>query len=775
MRHVGTVALVALTLGVGCGGEMVSERSSVAAEMERRVRQQLHRRGRARVLVNLAVGRGQSISSSQQRVLSALGHDFRSTFLYQHAPAVAGVLREGGIERLLALPGVASVQIDEPGRGHLAQAVPALQANAVHTSYGWTGKGVRVAVLDSGIDTDHPDLMDDLVAQQCFNSCPPGGTVQGPSAEDDHGHGTATSGIITSKGTISAVGFAPDAEIVAVKVLDGSITGSPSQWVAGLDWVLTNLSTLKVDIVNMSLGTWSTYSGNCDAQQPALAAVIQKLVAQGVTIFASSGNTGVSSSIDAPACITGVIAVGATYDSDMGRQPPTGTYPTGCFDATSGLDVIACFTSSGSELDLVAPGVKITSTYLGGGTITWSGTSLASPAAAAVAALLLECDPGFTPSALETALEQSGPMIIDPKNGLGFPRVHALTAINQSCACVGKPDGAACHDGQLCTVDLCKAGVCSSTAMVCTALDQCHVAGTCNPATGICSDPIKPVATSCDDADPCTKQDACNASGACGGAAYACAASQCEAASTCDGLGGCIPTYAAAGAACDDGQICTKGDACDGNGGCAGTSYTCTPSQCEAASSCDGQGGCTPTPRADGTACDDGDACTQTDSCQAGLCSGADPVTCPAPVECHEPGTCDPQTGVCSDPLSPDGTACSGGGTCAAGACVPAPDLGAIPDSSALDAGAPAIEAGNGPDLFPPDAAASPRPDGCSCELGASGEPASGPALVVIVLLALCVRWRLQHWRPRVGQLEVQKMRSKIVGESGTILHRCGQ
>jgi MYXO-CTERM domain-containing protein len=743
-----------LILTVGCGSEPreatnVTARTNVTREMERRVRRELRDTGSAQVLINLALARGESIRAAQQRVIRAAGEDLRVLYIFDSVPALAGVLSPRGLERLLAEPLVASVQVDEPGRGHLAQCVPVVKADTVHAAYGWTGKKVRVAVIDSGIDTDHPDLMDDLVAQQCFSGdCPPGKTTSGPSAEDDFGHGTAVSGIITSKGTVSAVGVAPDAEIVAVRVLDANNAGGPSKWIAGLDWVLTNLATLKVQVVNLSLGSWTQYPGNCDAQQPALADVIKKLIAKGVVVFASAGNKGSSAGIDAPACISGVIAVGATYDSDMGRQPPTGAYPTGCFDATTGPGVIGCFTNSGSELDLVTPGVSITSTYVGGKTITWTGTSLSAPVAAASGALLLDCKPTLTPAQVETALEQSGSKITDPKNSLAFPSVDVLAAVNKTCTCAGKPDGAACQDGKLCTTDACKAGLCVGTPVVCKALDQCHVAGTCNPSTGVCSSPLKPVGSTCDDGKACTKGDACTAAGACTGAAYSCTPNQCQANSKCDGKGGCTPTFKPSGAVCDDGAPCTKKDVCDGKGGCAGTAYTCTPTQCEASSTCDGKGGCTPTPRADGTPCDDGDTCTQTDTCQSGGCSGGDPVACPAPAECHEQGTCDPKTGACSDPLSPDGTACSGGGSCAAGVCVPPPDIGvpdlATPDSGAPDVGAPdsrVHEGGAQADATGGDPG-SQTSNGCSCSLEGPGAAPSILPLSLLVLLGLRLRRR---------------------------------
>jgi hypothetical protein len=721
--------LLVLAPFIGCDAEESASPGSVARELTRQVRSRLRTEGKTSVLINLEVPAGDTLASARQRVLASLGADFKTRFVYDNVPALAGVLDEDGLERLGSLPSVASVQLDEPGAGHLTETVPLLKADVVHKAYSWTGKTVRVAVLDSGVDTDHPDLMDDLVAQQCFSGdCPPGDTAQGTSAEDEFGHGTTITGVITSKGTISPAGIAPDAEIVAVRVLNSSNLGGPSQWIAGLDWVLTNLATLKVRVINMSLGVWSSYPGKCDAQYPALASVISQLVAKGVVLFSSTGNYALSTGIDAPACISGVIAVGATYDSDLGRQPPTGSYPApaNCFDQTSGPGVIACFTNSGPEMDLVAPGVKITSTAMGGNKVTSTGTSVAAPVAAGVAALLLDCNPALTPAEVETALKQSGALVTDPRNNLKFATIDALAAVNKVCVCGGKPDGTPCDDGDPCTKpDACKAGLCYGTPVICAPSDSCHLAGSCDKLTGACSSPLKPAGAGCDDGNPCTKQDVCDASGKCAGAAYSCAPTPpCEAASSCDGKGGCTPTFKPKGAPCDDGQACTKNDQCDA-GKCAGSAYSCTPGPCESASTCDGKG-CAATPKPDGTSCDDGDLCTRADGCKAGLCLGSDPVQCPATDECHEVGACAPATGTCSNPPKADGTACSSG-ACVSGTCR------ALPEAGVPDARPPVGDSTASRDGRAGDSSVSPGDPGCGCVIDGHRE---GGLLTPLLVLA---------------------------------------
>jgi len=407
--------------------------------------------GEARVLINLRnpvsaaaldSERKTAIANAEKKLVGSLkAEDFQTIHQYVNVPVLAGILTTNGLNSLMANPDVESILLDQRGSGHLSESVTALGADIVHVD-GITGQGITVAVLDTGIDTNHPDLSDDIAAQHCFtdSNCAPGNINEGTDAEDQNGHGTNVSGIITSKGTISSVGFAPDADIVAVRVLDAGNAGWVSDWLAGLDWIRTNQNTLSVDVINMSLGTWALFNGNCDAENTAMASIVSQLNALGIVIFASTGNQGSSSQIAMPACLTGVIGVGATYDSNVGRTPSSGTYQDAfggnwpaCFNETTSLQTITCFTNSNAAMDIVAPGAWITSTgRMGGGTSTYAGTSQASPTAAGIAALMLQKNASLTPISIESILKSTGTTVTDPKNGLGFPLINALAAVNAS-------------------------------------------------------------------------------------------------------------------------------------------------------------------------------------------------------------------------------------------------------------------------------------------------------------------------------------------------------
>ena len=203
---------------------------------------------------------------------------------------------------------------------------------------------------------------------------------------------------------------------------------------------------------------------------------------------------------------------------------------------------------------------------------------------------------------------------------------------------------------------------------MCTASDQCHVAGTCDSATGICSNPNKADGSGCTDSDACTQTDSCQ-SGTCTGAnPVTCAAlDQCHAVGTCDPQSGtCSHPVVADGTGCNDGNACTQSDTCQ-SGTCTGANpVTCTASDpCHVIGTCNPANGACSSPVApNGTGCNDGNPCTQTDTCQTGACIGANQVFCVPLDQCHNAGVCQPASGLCSNPAKAAGTACDDGNDC---------------------------------------------------------------------------------------------------------------
>ncbi len=238
------------------------------------------------------------------------------------------------------------------------------------------------------------------------------------------------------------------------------------------------------------------------------------------------------------------------------------------------------------------------------------------------------------------------------------------------CSNPAKANGTSCNDGNACTrTDTCQAGVCAgANPVICAASDQCHFAGTCSASTGVCSNPAKGNGTSCNDGNACTRIDYC-LNGTCTGEnQVACTASdQCHVVGTCNtATGVCSNPAKANGTSCNDGNACTRTDTCQ-SGACTGANpVTCSASDpCHVAGTCNtSTGACSNPNAADGTSCNDGNACTQSDTCQSGACTGTNPVICTPSDPCHVAGACNPATGGCSNPNALDGTSCDDSNGC---------------------------------------------------------------------------------------------------------------
>ena len=370
-----------------------------------------------------------AIDASGRRALERVGERTRAQ-RFATIPALVVELTPEEAARLAADPDVASVGPDVSFHASLGTALPLIHASDVQ-ALGPTGKGVRVAILDTGVEREHPDLARDVVAEQCFceradgTGCCPGGAhrLDGPgSAPDEHGHGTSLAGILTSDGRVAGRGVAPDAEIVAIRVMDehGAIA-SLAQLLEALDWLL--LTRPDVRVVNLSLETDQLFEGSCDAASAAalaLSSAIRKLRERGTLVVAAAGNRGDAGRVAMPACLSSALAVGAVASRPVDLP---------CGRAGEAPDRLACFSNAGPRLDLVAPGAPITTTGLGGGLAAWAGTSQASAMVAGAAALLFEASPGATPEQVAQALRASGVPALDPRSGARYPRIDVRAAL----------------------------------------------------------------------------------------------------------------------------------------------------------------------------------------------------------------------------------------------------------------------------------------------------------------------------------------------------------
>lgn len=242
---------------------------------------------------------------------------------------------------------------------------------------------VDVAVLDSGIDYDHPDLR--VVARTRCDTAegdPPHDCIDG-SGDDVDGHGTHVAGIVGAKDNgIGTVGVAPGARLWAVRVLDNEGTGWVSEIVAGVNWVTERSG--QIEVANMSLGA--------DAPSAAMRDAIDASVAKGVIYVVAAGNEQANADDYVPARFDNVITVSALTDFD-GMSGSLRGYDA-CFDTGAEYpnaevdDTLAWYSNYGAVVDMVAPGTCIESAYKNGGYAILSGSSQAAPHVAGAAAIL---------------------------------------------------------------------------------------------------------------------------------------------------------------------------------------------------------------------------------------------------------------------------------------------------------------------------------------------------------------------------------------------------
>jgi subtilisin len=390
------------------------------------------------------------IKSAQRALKDSLaGYKVDVYTEYDIIPYLAASVDPEALSALIASPLVVSIEEDIPVKADLASSIPQIGADNVWAG-GFEGSGWAVAVLDTGVQWDHPFLggsaSSRVISEACYSNagglagkvslCPSGNNseVTGHAADptiaaclDSGGnniceHGSHVAGIVAGHGGgatgVNYSGVARGANIIAVQVFTrfdsdadcGSgnapcVMSYTSDQLLGLQRVYNLRTTYNIASVNMSLGGSTKYTASCDTNS--LKSIIDQLYSADIATVIAAGNNGWTDGISAPACISTAVAVGATTDS--GNPPP---------------DVVASFSNSSLLVDLLAPGVSIDSSIPTSTYANFSGTSMATPHVAGAFALLKSVKPAATVGELLNLMQTTGIPVIDLRNNVTRPRIQ---------------------------------------------------------------------------------------------------------------------------------------------------------------------------------------------------------------------------------------------------------------------------------------------------------------------------------------------------------------
>ena len=418
-----------------------------------RVSEQLEMADAARILVVLApppVGEAAAlgVDSPTRFLTQILADDAFSVKQISSLPIAVAEVNRTGLKRLEENPLIAAVYADEPEDPFLHVSVPLMEADAAHGA-DIVGAGHSIAILDTGVNYEHPFLTGKLQAEACFSTsksmvynvrtlCPNGEDVDTTPGSGLHctgnpaqcSHGTHVAGIALGgpgQGQeYQASGVAYEAGLIAIQVFtefnDGwrcggsdktpCIKSFPSDQLTALEHVRTLADEFKIAAVNMSLGAQRREDAcNNDPRS----AVINELRDLGIATVIASGNDGFYNAVSEPACVPEAIAVGASRADDIGLNTE--------FSNTSDL------------VDFVAPGTNVKSS-LPQGFGAMSGTSMAAPHVAGIFALLRSHVPHATVGQIQVALQATSKRTIDPRTNLElhFPDVNKAAETLQMLA-----------------------------------------------------------------------------------------------------------------------------------------------------------------------------------------------------------------------------------------------------------------------------------------------------------------------------------------------------
>ena len=331
--------------------------------------------------------------------------DFELEFRYWLIDSIAGTVELNRIHELVDLPGVVFVELDGILGIQMEDVVPAHGVDLVWQDTGYTGEGVTMAIIDTGIDGNHTAL-DDLDDDNTTNDPKIVAfydAINNPEATngteifpyDDNGHGTHCAGITAGTGApdYRHIGVAPRANLVGVKVLDGGGSGSFAAVMAGMEWTVEKRHEFNIRAASMSLGALTGAIEWTSSEEESVNRMANEMMRAGVTLFIAAGNSGGTATIGTPGSAEDVITVGSLDKNTA----------------------IAVYSSQGpTEEGRVKPNVAFVGSSVnapdantGDGYVALSGTSMATPGAAGVAVLMYQANPDLSPFDIRNIMQET--------------------------------------------------------------------------------------------------------------------------------------------------------------------------------------------------------------------------------------------------------------------------------------------------------------------------------------------------------------------------------
>jgi serine protease AprX len=377
-------------------------------------------RDRKEELANLS----QRISLSLAAVLKKLSEFKVKPFVvHSLANAVTAKLTPDQINSIAGLDDVKIIRLESLDHVTcLNESVKVIEAGEARDDFSVNGRGIRVAILDTGIDKNHPALLGKVVDEISTAAEPI--TVPGL-------HATHVAGTVASNDPVFR-GMAPQADLVNIKVLTSTGFGTPAAVIAGLDQAVRRDAL----VASLSLGWSEIFHGwICNDADCILCQAADNAVRLGVTVVVAAGNEGTDGarppfSIRHPGAARKVITVGAVDKAKVPAAFSSIGPGSGRLSPASPIRL--------TKPDICAPGVQITSSITGGGFAALSGTSMATPHVSAVVALVLQKNPALTPAMVKKLLENTSEPLPFPPNQVGYGLLNAYGSVMRAGVAVAR-------------------------------------------------------------------------------------------------------------------------------------------------------------------------------------------------------------------------------------------------------------------------------------------------------------------------------------------------